>query len=160
MSMTSTTRMSLRMSLRTGLFAPFFYAATLLQAAPGAVVDGVQLPAWFIRDGKRQPLATGTELKSNDEVATGLNSRLLLRLGDGSMVKLGENGQLQLSELVQRPRQNFLGATLKVLEGAFRFTTEAVQRTRARRDITVQFPTITAGIRGTDIWGKNLGDRE
>jgi len=125
-----------------GAFRPlFFSAATLLRAAPGAVVDGVQLPAWFIRDGKRQPLATGTELKSNDEVATGLNSRLLLRLGDGSMVKLGENGQLQLSELVQRPRQNFLGATLKVLEGTFRFTTEAVQRTRARRDITVQFPS-------------------
>jgi len=47
-----------------------------------------------------------------------------------------------------------------VVAGAFRFTTAAVQRTRARRDITVQFPTITAGIRGTDIWGKNLGDKE
>jgi len=67
---------------------------------------------------------------------------------------------LKLSELVQRPQQNFLSATLRVLEGAFRFTTAAVQRSRARRDITVQFPTITAGIRGTDIWGKNLGDKE
>ena len=24
----------------------------------------------------------------------------------------------------------------------------------------MQFPTVTAGIRGTDIWGKNLGDKE
>ncbi|HEV8644896.1 MAG TPA: SPOR domain-containing protein [Burkholderiales bacterium] len=148
------------MLLRMGFFALLFSATTLLQAAPAAVVEGVQLPAWFTRDGKRQPLATGTELRSNDEIATGVNSRLLLRLGDGSIVKLGENGQLRLSELVQRPQQNFLRATLKVLEGAFRFTTEAVQRTRASRDITVQFPTITAGIRGTDIWGKNLGDKE
>jgi len=31
---------------------------------------------------------------------------------------------------------------------------------RASRDITVQFATLTAGIRGTDIWGKNLGDKE
>jgi mannitol-1-phosphate/altronate dehydrogenase len=61
---------------------------------------------------------------------------MLLRLGDGSMVKLGENGQLQLSELVQRPQQNLLSATLKVLAGAFRFTTEAVQRTSTRRDVT------------------------
>jgi cell division septation protein DedD len=148
------------MLLRMGLFVVFFSAATLLQAAPAAVVEGVQLPAWFTRDGKRQPLAVGIELKSNDEVATGVNSRLLLRLGDGSMVKLGENGQLQISDLMQRRQQNFVRATLKVLEGAFRFTTEAVQRTRARRDITVRFPTITAGIRGTDIWGKNLGDKE
>ena len=148
------------MLLRMGLSALLFFSTTLLQAAPAAVVEGAQLPAWFTRDGKRQPLAIGTELKSNDEIATGVNSRLLLRLGDGSMVKLGENGHLKLSELVQRPQQNFLSATLRVLEGAFRFTTAAVQRSRARRDITVQFPTITAGIRGTDIWGKNLGDKE
>ena len=148
------------MLLRMGLFALLFSATTLLQAAPAAVVEGVQLPAWFTRDGKRQPLTIGTELKSNDEVATGVNSRLLLRLGDGSMVKLGENGQLHISGLLQRRQQNFVRATLKVLEGAFRFTTAAVQLTHAKRDITVQFPTITAGIRGTDIWGKNLGDKE
>lgn len=148
------------MLLRAGLFAFLFSASTLLQAAPAAVVEGVQLPAWFTRDGKRQPLAVGTELANRDEVSTGVNSRLLLRLGDGSQVKLGENGRLQLADLVQRRRDNFLGATLKVLEGAFRFTTEAVVRARGKRDITVQFPTITAGIRGTDIWGKNLGDKE
>ena len=148
------------MLLRLGFFALIFFATTLLQAAPAAVVEGVQLPAWFTRDGKRQPLAAGIELRSSDEIATGIHSRILLRLGDGSMVKLGENGQLRLAALVQHPRQNFLSATLKVIEGAFRFTTAAVQRSRARRDITVQFPTITAGIRGTDIWGKNLGDKE
>jgi cell division septation protein DedD len=160
MSMTFRTQMSLRMSLHMGLFALFFFATTLLQAAPAAVVEGVQLPAWFTRDGKRQPLATGIELGSNDERATGVNSRLLLRLGDGSMVKLGENGQLRISGLTLRRQQNFISATLKVLEGAFRFTTAAVQSTHAKRDITVEFQTITAGIRGTDIWGKNLGDRE
>ena len=148
------------MFLRTGLFVLLFLAADLLQAAPDAVVEGLQLPAWITRDGKRQPIAIGTQLKSNDEVATGGNSRLLLRLGDGSMVKLGENGKLKLSDLVQRPREGFIAATLRVLEGAFRFTTEAAVKNRGKRDITVQFPTVTAGIRGTDIWGKNLGDRE
>ena len=148
------------MLLRTGLFVVLFLAAGLLQAAPDAVVEGIQLPAWVTRDGKRQPLAIGTELKSNDEVSTGDSSRLLLRLGDGSMVKLGENGKLQLSGLVQKRKQGFIAATLKVLEGAFRFTTEAAMKSRGSRDITVQFPTVTAGIRGTDIWGKNLGDKE
>jgi cell division septation protein DedD len=146
--------------LRAGLFALLFSAATLLQAAPDAVVEGIQLPAWVSRDGKRQPLVIGSELRSNDEVATGGNSRLLLRLADGSAVKLGENGRLQLSDVVQRRKENFLGATLRVLEGAFRFTTDAALKSRTSRDIVVQFPTITAGIRGTDIWGKNLGDKE
>ena len=148
------------MLLRSGLFALLLLAAGVAQAAPDAVVEGLQLPAWVTRDGKRQPLAVGTELKSEDEVATGGNSRLLLRLGDGSMVKLGENGRLQVSDLVQKRKESFLAATLKVLEGAFRFTTEAAVKNRGVRDITVQFPTITAGIRGTDIWGKNLGDKQ
>ncbi|MBI3528770.1 MAG: FecR domain-containing protein [Betaproteobacteria bacterium] len=148
------------MLLRTGLFVLLFLAADLLQAAPDAIVEGLQLPAWVTRDGKRQPLAVGTELRSNDEVATGGNSRLLLRLGDGSVVKLGENGRLKLTDLLQRRKESFIAATLKVLEGAFRFTTEATVKNRGTRDITVQFPTVTAGIRGTDIWGKNLGDKE
>jgi hypothetical protein len=47
-------------------------------------------------------------IEEQDEVATGVNARLLLRLGDGSMVKLGENGQLQISGLLQRRQQNFV----------------------------------------------------
>jgi hypothetical protein len=147
-------------SLRAGLFALLFSATTLAQAAPDAVVEGIQLPAWVARDGKRQPLVIGSELRNNDEVLTGVNSRLLLRLADGSAVKLGENGRLQLADVVQRRKENFLGATLRVLEGAFRFTTAAAIKARGARDIAVVFPTVTAGIRGTDIWGKNLGDKE
>jgi hypothetical protein len=153
-------------SLRAGLPVLLLLAASAAvpvrnaYAAADAVVEGVQLPAWVTRDGKRSPLGLGTELKTEDEVSTGDRSRLLLRLGDGSTVKLGENGRLRLSDLVQKPKEGFLAATLKVLEGAFRFTTEAALRIRTTRNITVQFPTITAGIRGTDIWGKNLGDKE
>ncbi|HYJ18417.1 MAG TPA: SPOR domain-containing protein [Burkholderiales bacterium] len=145
---------------RAVLFALLLSAAAHSQAAPDAVVEGIQLPAWVTRDGKRQPLVIGSELRSNDEVSTGGNSRLLLRLADGSVVKLGENGRLQLADVVQRRKENFLGATLRVLAGAFRFTTDAALKARTSRDIVVQFPTITAGIRGTDIWGKNLDDKE
>ncbi|MFN0038193.1 MAG: FecR domain-containing protein [Burkholderiales bacterium] len=135
-------------------------AVSVSWALPDATVEGVQLPAWLTRDGKRQPLGAGTPLRSRDEVSTGADARLLLRLADGSVVKLGENASLQLSSLAQRRDQNLLTATLKVLTGAFRFTTDAVLRSRSRRDIRVQFPTVTAGIRGTDIWGKNLEDKE
>ena len=112
------------------------------------------------RDGKRQPLAIGAALKDKDELATGANARLLLRLGDGSVVKLGEHAKLQLSGLMQNRKQGFIAATLKVVEGAFRFTTSAAAKARATRNVSVQLPTLTAGIRGTDIWGKNFGDKE
>src|SRR3954468_3544727 len=144
--------------LRSGLLLVLLVASDLLHAAPDMQVEGIRLPAWVVRDGQRQPLALGAALKNGDQVSTGTNARVLLRLGDGSMVKLGENASLQLSNLVQQPRDRFIAATLKVLEGAFRFTTETTMKFRAKRDITVQFATLTAGIRGTDIWGKNLGD--
>src|SRR3954469_4007651 len=146
--------------LRSGLFFLLLGATDLLQAAPDMQVEGIRLPAWVVRDGQRKPLALGAALKNSDQVSTGSNARVLLRLGDGSMVKLGENASLKLSNLVQEPKHHFIAATLKVLEGAFRFTTQTTMKYRARRDITVQFATLTAGIRGTDIWGKNLGDKE
>lgn len=148
------------MKIRNGLLALLVLVTGPALAAPDAVVEGIQMPAWVTRDGVRKPLAVGTELRSEDRVSTGASSRLLLRLGDGSVVKLGENGDLLLSGLVQRRSENFIGATLRVLGGAFRFTTDAVARTRGKREIDVRFATLTAGIRGTDIWGKNLGDRE
>ena len=131
------------MLLRSGLFVLVFAPRPRLsQAAPDAVVEGVQLPAWFTRDGKRQPLAVGTELRSSDEVATGGNSRLLLRLGDGSVVKLGENGRLQLADLVQKRKQSFLGGdTAKCSRAPSASPPRAAAKSRGRRDITVQFPT-------------------
>jgi hypothetical protein len=146
--------------LRSGLLLVLLVASDLLHAAPDMQVEGIRLPAWVVRDGQRKPLALGAALKNSDQVLTGSNARVLLRLGDGSMVKLGENASLKLSNLVQEPKHHFIVATLKVLEGAFRFTTQTAMKYRTRRDITVQFATLTAGIRGTDIWGKNLGDKE
>jgi hypothetical protein len=147
-------------TVRSGLFCILLVATDLSHAAPDLLVEGVRLPAWVIRDGNRQPLALAATLKKNDQISTGNSARVLLRLGDGSMVKLGENANLEVSDLLQRPQDRFIAATLKVLEGAFRFTTGTSVKYRTRREINVRFPTLTAGIRGTDIWGKKLGDRE
>ena len=66
----------------------------LALAAPAAAqtlsVEGVVSPAWVERGGQRQPVFAGMRLDNKDRVATGAGSRLLLRLADGSAVKLGE----------------------------------------------------------------------
>jgi len=47
-----------------------------------------------------------------------------------------------------------------VVQGAFRFTTDALQKSR-RRDVRITVATVTAGIRGTDLWGKSdTADRQ
>ena len=123
-----------------------------------AVVEGVQMPAWVERDGARVRLAPGASLRSNDTLRTGADARLLVKLADGSAVKLGENAQLRLTTIETRKDSVFV-SVMNVAQGAFRFTTEILARAR-RRDVSVTVATVTAGIRGTDLWGKAAADRD
>jgi hypothetical protein len=137
-------------------------ASSQAGAQPAAVIEGVQMPAWIERNEggvapRRIPASPGMALKAGDTLSTGPGSRLLVKLGEGSLVKLGENGSLQLKEL--EPSDSLFKAALGVLEGAFRFTTAAVAKNR-RRDINISVATVTAGIRGTDLWGKSAPDRQ
>ncbi len=137
-------------------------AAAPLQAAAAAVVEGVQLPAWVERAqsgaARRLPLAPGMELRSGDELRTGVGARVYVKLAEGSLVKLGENASLRLLEVAPE-RGGFFKAALHVLEGAFRFTTDLLAKER-RRQVSIRVASVTAGIRGTDLWGKSAPERE
>jgi hypothetical protein len=126
-------------------------------AQPAAVVEGVQSPAWVERDGRRIPLQAGMELRAGDRVFTGSGSRALFKLSEGSLVKLGENGNLNFTSL--SPTQEVFRAALRVLEGAFRFTTDIAVKQR-RREVSITVATVTAGIRGTDLWGRSRQDTQ
>ena len=141
--------------------AALLMSAMSAHAAPNAEVESVQMPAWLERDGQRSPLEVGTVLRNADHLATGAGSRVLLRLNDGSTVKLGENARFQLDDMQRSGTgKGVFKATLSVLEGAFRFTTAAIYKFGGRREIDVRFKAVTAGIRGTDLWGKSAGDRD
>ncbi len=138
-------------------------AAVQVEAAPAAVVEGVQMPAWVERAGsgtvRRIPLSPGMELRGGDDVMTGAGSRVYIKLAEGSLVKLGENASLRLLDL-QPDRGGLFKAALNVLEGAFRFTTDVLAKGR-RREVSIRVATVTAGIRGTDLWGKSdAADRQ
>ena len=132
------------------------------QAASAAVVEGVQMPAWVERAQagalRRIPLAPGMELRGGDEVKTGAGSRVYIKLAEGSLVKLGENASLRLLDIAA-DRGGFFKAALNVLEGAFRFTTDVLAKER-RREVSIRVATVTAGIRGTDLWGKSTAERQ
>lgn len=130
-------------------------------AAAPAVIEGVQMPAWVERDGESRPAAVKHELRAGDTLRTGAGARLLVRAADGSAIKLGENARLRLDELAdqQRADKRVFRAALNVLVGAFRYTTGVVSAVRAP-EVDVRVATITAGIRGTDVWGKSSGESD
>jgi hypothetical protein len=100
------------------------------------------------------------QLKAGDKLTTGGGSRLQVRLSEGSVVKLGENGVLKLASLERRDEgKGVFRAALDVLKGAFRFTTDKINNYRTR-DVRIRVASVTAGIRGTDIWGKAADDRD
>lgn len=129
------------------------------QSVSFATIETVQMPAWLERDGRMQPLAVGMEVKNGDRIRTGNEARAYLQLAEGSTVKLGENATFGFYSRSLKPASMFKGA-LDVLKGAFRFTTNALQRTHGQRELAIRVGTATAGIRGTDLWGKSDGERD
>lgn len=126
-------------------------------------VEGVASPAWLERGGSRMPLAVGMRLADRDRIVTGTGARALLRMAEGSAVKLGENAVLAVDGLADRKGPDvgrLITASLDVARGAFRFTTDIFGKRRASRDVKIRITTITAGIRGTDVWGKSDQERD
>ncbi|HZZ94158.1 MAG TPA: FecR family protein [Usitatibacter sp.] len=119
-------------------------------------VDAVQYPAWLDRGGYSVPLTPGTQLRASDMLRTGTHARVQLRLAEGSTVKLGENARFIVEKVEDR---GVFRSVMHVVYGAFRFTTGALGVGRSR-EIDIRVRTITAGIRGTDVWGKSTDARD
>ncbi|MGH8596217.1 MAG: FecR family protein, partial [Gammaproteobacteria bacterium] len=133
-----------------------FLIASGAHAAPSATVEVVQSPAWLDQGGRRVAVAPGAAMDSEARLVTGAQARLVIRLAEGSTVKLGENTRFSFRHA---PESSLYKAALNVLVGAFRFTTTALGQ-GYRRDIRATVGTATIGIRGTDVWGKAADDRD
>jgi hypothetical protein len=143
--------------LRFFLVCTFLALSHAALAQVAATVEGVQMPAWIERNGVKSPLLPGMELKPGDTIITGGESRALIKLAEGSVVKLGANGQLRFVEL--NATQQIFKGVLEVLEGAFRFTTDIAGKNR-KREVSIRASQVTTGIRGTDVWGKAQAGNE
>ena len=129
-------------------------------ALEAARVERVQVPVWLVRGGEQLPVAAGMPLEAGDRLRTGADARLLLRLAEGSLVKLGPDAELVLETLAPAQTQGGLfEGLLDVVKGAFRFTTTLLSNAHRRR-VDVRVANVTAGIRGTDVWGKAAPDRD
>lgn len=125
-------------------------------AAPEAtlVVEVVQVPAWTSVQGRVLPLRPGDAVNTQTEVHTGDGAALVLRMPDGSLVRLGPNTTLGVQSLAVSADAGGISvkSVLRVIDGVFRFATSAVSRAVGKRDIQVALRTATLGVRGTDFW--------
>ncbi len=138
-----------------------FLLATVFvpSASAGAgAVEAVQMPAWLDRAGLTVPVSPGVALQAGDTLRTGTGARLLLKLEEGSLVKLGENARFVIEKA--QPKGGVFEAAFNVVNGAFRFTTQTLAKS-TRRDVKIRVgQNATIGIRGTDLWGRGRDDKD
>lgn len=157
--MTSPT--AFKRSLATAYILITLFSSKLALAADASFVEALQMPAWYDRAGVSYPLRPGTQLEEGDVIRTGSNSRALLRMAEGSVVKIGADARFE----IERARtdasspENVFDGLLRVVRGAFRFTTTELGLNRKRR-VDVHVGAFTVGIRGTDIWGKSVDGKD
>lgn len=127
-------------------------------AIPAAVVDTVRAKAAFQREGRQQPLAQGIELYAGDIITTGAKARVVIRLADTSLVRIGAHAQVKFEQL-NSPISNsaILTAVFNVLKGVFRFTGSH----HHPLDVQIRVGnSISAGIRGTDVYTHAQVDKD
>ncbi len=122
-------------------------------------VIAVQEHAWVARENVVISLKLKDLLKEGDQIRTGKNARVWLKLPDESIVKLGEFSMFTIQALKPvSSSNNLLQGSFELLRGAFRLTTPS--QTTTKHDFQIKINSITAGVRGTDIWGTSQTDKD
>jgi FecR protein len=156
----------MRLSIGSALIAVALGASGAAAAQSGgksspalATVESVQLSASVERGKATLPLAPGMELKSGDRVNTGAKSRLIVKLADGSTLKLGEQGSIFFDRMGLRDGKVF-EAVIFAAAGAFRLAVDRLAKSIADRELSVAVNTVNVGVRGADFWGKTTSDSQ
>jgi len=138
------------------LIAGLWSLSYTAQAATTAV-EAVQVPAWVERHGDRRPAQPGQLLRNGDKAFTATGSRMLLRMSDRSVIKLGEATELIMQD-VESTQPTPAGPTeikaaLRLITGVFRYATDYSSKALGnKRQLSLELATATVGIRGTDFW--------
>ena len=110
-----------------------------------------QAEATVIRNGETITLAVNAPVHENDELRTGLGSRLELTLKDGTTFTMGENGALVVDRFVFDTDKSAGTAIINSLKGPLRFISGRLGTLSDKR-VEIRTPFATLDIRGTDFF--------
>ena len=107
----------------------------------------------LIRQQRSIQVSEKTLLYENDKILTGRKSSIELKLVDGSLVNIGELGDVSLIDLAYDPIKKDGFIDIRIATGAFRMISGSIAKLGP--DLMVlKLPTATVGIRGTGVVGK------
>lgn len=132
--------------LRTALMIVALTIVPLAQAAVGVFTE-TSGDVKFLRADYYFEAAAGVEVEAEDLVETGNAAMAQLDMGDGSMLRIGPNSRLALTDYRLDEGGNVIAAGIEVVSGWLRF---AVARLRNDASYRIETSTMTIGIRGTE----------
>lgn len=143
-------------TMRILILLLFFMAAAQMASAAGVPLAGrvshVQGAAFANHRDSSDNLYKGRPVLVGDHIVTGHNSRVLLKMVDGTMLTLGADTEFVISAYHYSKKAKQGSASLELVKGVFRAVTGAIGKLR-ERDFKVKTSVATIGIRGTDFWG-------
>lgn len=120
-----------------------------------ARMDAVQLPASLLRRGVKAGIKPGWAIYAGDRIATGRNGRLVLTFMDGSRLKLGSDGEMELAEPWPGAGAGADRSAIRIVRGAFHFAPSPVSRPGAVTPTLAVGETIRIAMAGGQVWGKS-----
>ena len=102
------------------------------------------------REGKRIPVAVGTEVFAKDRISTGANSSLGLTLKDNTQMSAGANAQLELSKFSFNTTSHAGELDTSVKRGALSVISGKVAKANPDA-VRFNTGTVTLGVRGTEF---------
>jgi hypothetical protein len=91
-------------------------------------------------------------VRAGDHITTGPDTRLELRLQDGSRITLGADTRFRIDDYAYSPRRNLGHAIFDLAKGVFRAASGAIGQLR-NPQFEVRTTYAVLGIRGTEFWG-------
>ena len=123
-----------------------------MAAAIVGTVARLKNDASLMRVASVHALQPGASVELNDQLRTGVQSRLEVDLRDETKITLGAKAKITVDRFVYDPDRSKGGMTVNVLKGAFRFVSGSIGKS-GDKDIVAKTEFGIIGVRGTDFWG-------
>lgn len=137
--------------MKSLLFYLFFFTSLLF--ADVGKVSSVAGDAGILRGERVIPVFTGISLEKSDVIKTSNNSKLQIIFDDNTIVTLGKNTTLDVSDYIfdtENPKKSKI--TLNFLSGTFKTISGKIGKLN-RKKFKLKTKSASVGIRGTVIFG-------
>jgi hypothetical protein len=129
------------------LVAPGVARAATDEDGVGSVGDIVNYGWSTVAPDPREEIEFEDSVYMNEVIETDDESAVVVQFADGSKLTIGENAKVVIDRYVYDPAGSSSEQVVTLTKGAFRFLSGSIPKEKVK----LQTPTVTIGIRGTEL---------